>query len=335
MLYNSSCCSYKSKNMNKNKEIIGIDVSKSSLDVFSIEKGHHCFTNDEKGFKKLLKMYGNSGCYVMEATGCYHQLLAIYLHDFGVLVSVVNPLVIKRFIQMKLKKLKTDKNDSRMICQYGLEQDLEQWNPPSQYISSCKRAYGAISLYLKQRTALSNILHSLSSSGITKGKLVLSLNRQSRSLQKEIKLLELEVEKEIKIYDSELYTNLKSIPGIGSKTAMLLLIHTNGFRDFVSYKQLISYFGLAPTERSSGSSIRGRSRINKNGDGTIRNHLFMCSFTACNSNAECKALYDRIVNKGKSKKLALIAVCNKLLKQAFGVAKSGLVYDKNYKSVLN
>lgn len=126
MLYNSSCCSYKSKNMNKNKVIIGIDVSKSSLDVFSIEKGHHCFTNDEKGIKKLLKMYGNSGCYVMKATGCYHQLLAIYLHGLGVLVSVVSPLVIKLFIQMKLQKLKTDKNDSKMICQYGLEQDLEQ-----------------------------------------------------------------------------------------------------------------------------------------------------------------------------------------------------------------
>jgi len=321
--------------MNKNKEIIGIDVSKSSLDVFSIGKGHHCFTNDEKGFKKLLTIYGNSGCYVMEATGCYHQLLAIYLYELGLSVSVVNPLVIKRFIQMKLQKLKTDKSDSKMICQYGLEQDLEQWAPASKYISSCKRTYGAISLYLKQSTALSNTLHSLSSSGITKGKLVLSLNRQLRGLKKEIKLLELEVEKEIKTYDSELYTNLKSIPGIGSKTAMLLLIHTNGFRDFVSYKQLISYFGLAPTERSSGSSIRGRSRINKNGDGTIRNHLFMCSFTACNSNPQCKALYDRIVNKGKSKKLALIAVCNKLLKQAFGLAKSGLVYDKNYKSVLN
>ena len=321
--------------MYKIKEIIGIDVSKSSLDVHSNEKGHHCFSNDEKGFKKLLTMYGTSGSYVMEATGCYHQLLAIYLYDLGVLVSVVNPLTIKRFIQMKLQNLKTDKNDSKMICLYGEEQALEPWNPPSKYISSCKRIYGVVSLYLKQRTALLNTLHSLSCSGITKGKLVRSLMRQLRYLKKEINLLELEVEKAIKENDSELYTNLKSIPGIGSKTAMLLLIHTNGFRDFVSYKQLISYFGLAPTERSSGSSIRGRSRISKNGDGTIRNHLFMCSFTACNSNSQCKALYDRIVNKGKSKKLALIAVCNKLLKQAFGVAKSGLVYDRNYKSILN
>ena len=335
MLYNSSYCSYKIKVMSKSKEIIGIDVSKSTLDVYSQENGHHCFSNDEKGFNEILKLYGTSGWYTMEATGCYHQLFAIYLYDLGLNVSVVNPLIIKRFIQMKLQRLKTDKSDSKMICLYGEEQELSLWNPPSQYISNCKRSYGVISLYLKQRTALLNTLHSLCSSGISKGKLVRSINRQLRVLKKEILLLESDVEKEIKEHDSVLYTNLKSIPGIGSKTAMLLLIHTNGFRDFLSYKQLISYFGLAPSERSSGSSIRGRSRINKNGDGTIRNHLFMCSFTACLHNSQCNALYERLVAKGKSKKLALIAVCNKLLKQAFGIAKSGLVYDKGYKSVLN
>jgi len=60
----------------------------------------------------------------------------------------------------------------------------------------------------------------------------------------------------------------------------------------------------------------------------------MCSFTACKNNKACKALYDRIVAKGKSKKLALIAVCNKLLKQAFAIAKSGLIYDETYRSTL-
>ena len=60
----------------------------------------------------------------------------------------------------------------------------------------------------------------------------------------------------------------------------------------------------------------------------------MCSFTACKCNKACRELYDRIVNKGKSKKLALIAVCNKLLRQAFAIAKSGVEYNKNYRSVM-
>lgn len=59
----------------------------------------------------------------------------------------------------------------------------------------------------------------------------------------------------------------------------------------------------------------------------------MCSFTACEHNKSCKDIYQRIIAKGKSKKLALIAVVNKLLKQSLAIAKSGLLYDENFKSV--
>uniref|UniRef100_UPI003D0FDA6F transposase n=1 Tax=Arcobacter sp. TaxID=1872629 RepID=UPI003D0FDA6F len=84
----------------------------------------------------------------------------------------------------------------------------------------------------------------------------------------------------------------------------------------------------------SGSSVKGRSRISKIGNGKLRNLLFMSSFNTCKYNKACRAIYERLVAKGKSKKLALIAVCNKLLKQAFAIAKSGLVYDQTYRSVL-
>jgi len=70
------------------------------------------------------------------------------------------------------------------------------------------------------------------------------------------------------------------------------------------------------------------------GNPKLRNLLFMCSFNACKYNKACRELYERIVAKGKSKKLALIAVCNKLLKQAFAIVKSGLPYDADYKSTL-
>lgn len=70
------------------------------------------------------------------------------------------------------------------------------------------------------------------------------------------------------------------------------------------------------------------------GNPKLRNLLFMCSFNACKYNRACKALYERIVAKGKSKKLALIAVCNKLLKQAFAIVKNGMPYDENFVSRL-
>ena len=93
------------------------------------------------------------------------------------------------------------------------------------------------------------------------------------------------------------------------------------------------YVGITPTIRESGSSVRGRARISKVGNRKLRNLLFLCAFNACKHNKACREVYDRIVNKGKSKKLALIAVANKLLKQCFAIAKSGLPYDEDHVSV--
>jgi hypothetical protein len=80
--------------------------------------------------------------------------------------------------------------------------------------------------------------------------------------------------------------------------------------------------------------VKGRQHIRKIGHQKLRNLVFMCSFNACKYNKACRDLYERIVAKGKRKKRALIAVCNKLLKQAFAIAKSGLIYEDTYRSVL-
>lgn len=138
----------------------------------------------------------------------------------------------------------------------------------------------------------------------------------------------------VKQEHQELLTRLESISGLGRKTSIMLIVLTDGFERFTSASELCSYSGLTPIIRQSGTSVRGRARISKMGNRKLRNLLFMCSFTACKNNKAYKALYDRIVAKGKSIKLALIAVCNKLLKQAFAIAKSGLIYDEAYRSNL-
>ena len=128
---------------------------------------------------------------------------------------------------------------------------------------------------------------------------------------------------------------LRTIPGIGLKTALFLIVVTDGFKKFENAKQLCSYVGITPTIRESGSSVRGRSRISKVGNRKLRNLLFMCSMSAYKQNKGCREIFVRITNKGKSKKLALIAVSNKLLKQSFAIAKSGLPYDETHLSVLS
>jgi len=89
---------------------------------------------------------------------------------------------------------------------------------------------------------------------------------------------------------------------------------------------------MAPTERSSGTSLKESSRISKAGDPKMCRLLFLCSFSAQRHNPQCKAMHARLVAKGKSEKLALIAVANKLLRQAFAIAQSRIPYDPEYRS---
>jgi len=319
--------------MNKNKQFFGIDISKDVFDVVDHADNHYQFKNDLSGFRKFDKILTEHSHCVMEVTGSYYQKLATWLFSKSISVSVVNPLSVKRFIQMRLKTSKTDKSDARMIRIYGEYENPKLWQPPSQYIIEANELHKLIELLLKQRTALKNKLHGLKSKGILTSAVVTSVRRQIRNLNKEVSSLEVKLENLIKECQADLLTRLCSIPGIGKRTAIFLIVLTQGFERFENSRQLISYFGLNPTIHQSGSSIRGSSRISKTGNNHIRNLLFMCSFTACEHNKSCRDIYQRIIAKGKSKKLALIAVANKLLKQSLAIAKSGLLYDENFKSV--
>ena len=163
---------------------------------------------------------------------------------------------------------------------------------------------------------------------------VKQLKQEIAHKKKQIEKLEAALEEIAKTDYKQEIELLRSIPGIGSKTSILIAVLTNGMQDFQTASQLCSYAGLTPVIRESGKSVRSRSRISKMGNARLRALLFMCSFNACKSNKSCKALYERILGKGKSAKLALIAVCNKLLKQAFGIFKSGRKYQENFTSIL-
>ena len=320
--------------MCKVKQFIGVDVSKDVIDLYDSQGNYHQFKNSYSGFKKLLAITTVSTHCVMEATGYYHLKLAYFLQEEGVAVSVENPLKIKRFIQMKLSKIKTDKSDAKQIYEYGLSQAPALWKGNSKTHQECLQIMSLLALYTKQGTQLKNKIHGENTLGNPCKFVVQSLKKQLKRLNIELDRLEDLLESKVKESYRTSLTLLQTIPGIGKKTALLLLVMTDGFNRFNSAKELCSYSGLTPVIRQSGSSVRGKSRISKIGNSRLRNLLFMCSFNACKYNKGCKALYDRIVAKGKSKKLALIAVCNKLLKQAFSIVKSGLPYDESFVSKL-
>lgn len=320
--------------MNKDIKYFGIDISHLVFDVTDSDGNYYQFKNNAIGFKKFTKLLGITSHCVMEATGYYHYQLAYYLVESGFKVSVENPLAVKRFIQMKLSKVKTDKSDSKLICAYAQQVDLKLWQGNSKHQIECLQITRLLSTYTKQSTMLKNKLHGEAVLGNPSIDVLRSLKRSLKHIQKELKTLEDKLMKMVKEAHQDVLTRIETIPGIGRKTAVALIVLTDGFGRFKSGSELCSYAGLTPIIRQSGTSVNGRARISKIGNQKLRNLLFMCSFNACKYNKACKAIYDRIVAKGKSKKLALIAVCNKLLKQAFAIAKSGLIYDNGYRSVL-
>ena len=320
--------------MNKDKIYFGIDISKSVFDVTDSLGNYSQFENKVSGFKKFVKQLNSTSHCVMEATGYYHYQLAYYLLEKGIDVSVENPLSVKRFIQMKLSKVKTDKSDSKKICEYAQHVALKLWYGDSKDQQECLQITRLLDVYTKQSTMLKNKIHGEEILGIPSPSVLRSIKRMLKQLEKEKEAMEKRLFFLVKKEHQDLLTRLETIPGIGKKTALMLVVLTDGFERFTSGSELCSYSGLTPIIRQSGSSVRGRARISKIGNGKLRNLLFMCSFNACKYNKACKAIYDRIVAKGKSKKLALIAVCNKLLKQAFAIAKSGLIYDETYRSTL-
>ena len=242
--------------MYKDKKYFGIDISKDVIDVYNKKVGHQQFKNSYVGFKRFFKLLGvNSHC-VMEATGYYHSKLAYYLLEKNILVSIVNPLKIKRFIQMNLSKIKTDKSDAKQIYNYAVQMELTLWKGESKTQQDSLQISRLLSVYTKQSTMLKNKIHGEEVLGHPSKIVVQSLKRHLKNLQKEIKKLEVALENNVKKDYKESLTLLKSIPGIGDKTAMMLLVFTDGFNRFTSSKELCSYAGITPIIRESGSSIK-------------------------------------------------------------------------------
>lgn len=314
------------------KRVFGVDISKSYFDVVDEEGSHWQFSNDAAGFEKFLKLLSSESLVVMEATGYYHHGLAQFLCRKHIRVAAVNPLSVKRFLQMKLSRIKTDKTDAQGICEYALRNEVRLYTAREAWQVESSQLLSLQELWLKQRTAIRNRLHGEEVLGFPSEAVCNSLLKMLESIDAELKSLEEKLESLILDERREQLELLTSIPGIGKKTAILLIVMTRGFTSFQNSRQLSCYAGITPVIRTSGSSIRGRSRISKTGNGKLRNLLFLCSFSASKLNKSCKELYDRIVARGKSKKLALIAVSNKLLKQAFAVINSGGAYDPEYRS---
>ncbi|WP_324679209.1 IS110 family transposase [Hymenobacter sp. GOD-10R] len=313
--------------------VVGIDVSKATLAIcYQVEQQvrHLEVSNSKAGFQQLVQACGRQCLFVMEATGTYYLACAYYLHTQGGQVVVLNPLVIKRFVQMHLSKGKSDRKDAQWLLRFGQQQPAKPWQLDEQVLVECRQLEQVTEQLLKQKIMVSNALEALAQQPVISPIAWKRLQQTLKVLTGQLQAVEAELLSLLEQRFSKEITLLYSIPGIGRKTASMLLLFAGGFTRLANYRQLIAMAGLSPREHSSGTSVRGKVRITKMGGSLIRGKLFMCNFAAKRYNAACQALYDRLVAKGKNGKLALIAVCNKLLKQAFAIVKSGVPYQADF-----
>ena len=323
-----------------NRVAIGIDVSKLTLDVALTVDGKEVissgqFVNDAMGHKALLKWatkqtrkHGAGEVhYTMEATGHYSEDLHEFLSEAGEMVSVENPIKVKSFSQVQMMRTKTDAVDAAVIARYAwiIKPAL---TPPIEPSIKRLRALARHLEHLTGRRAQeANRLEG------AKDKLVI------KSIKAIVKRYDQEIEKTMEEIDRHVDDNpelkkkrdlLKSIPGVGDKLSSQILCEIK--YDAVSVKAQVAHAGLAPRQRISGSSVRGKTQICKMGNARLRKALYMPALSAIQCNPHIREFFHKLVSQGKHKMVAICACMRKLLVIALGVLKNGVSYQEGWVS---
>lgn len=310
--------------------IVGIDISKRWVDAYCLKRKQvKRFPNEEEGWIALLKWCLKDSFFVLEASGPYYLGLAYWAHQQSIKISVLNPLIIKRYSQMRLSRAKTDAKDAQLIAEYARDHSPEGWTPPTKVNQAMRQLMSLRDGLLRQQTILINQAEAFAHTPAQEKVVDQVLEEQKINLKQAIARIDQRLEELAKEHYQQCYQAVVSIPGIGPKTALLLICITDGFTRFEEGRKLASYVGICPRIYRSGSSIQGRGAICKLGSSQLRKLLYMCSWTAKTCNPACAELYERLKSKGKPERVIKIAIAHKLLRQAFAVAKKKQLFDPN------
>lgn len=294
-----------------NYTIIGIDISKKSLDVYSLNsRNYHVFTNNEEGIKALLEYYHDSSPKkaIVESTGPYQRLLHRELEKAGWIVSVVNPYKARCFAKSAGFLAKTDKVDSRMLALYGEKLLPEPTLYPSSFQVELESLVHYRATLVEELKRQRNQLEDKPAALLVASMIDTTIQR----LKENIRQLDRQIEKTIKSNEASQTRQelLKTVPGIGLQTIAALQCYLPELGT-LNRKQIASLGGVAPFLCDSGQ-FRGRAMI-KGGRAKVCKALYMPILTCINFNPPMKAFYRRLRDRGKPAKVALTACMRKLL----------------------
>ena len=314
---------------------LGIDISKAKFDVHLISDQQTWsgqFSNTDQGFKQLSKWLKKRkvdqlhAC--MEATGSYGEALAYFLHEQGCKVSVINPKIIKHYGHSKMRRNKTDKLDAQLIAWYCQKESPRTWQPPTEAQRTLKALTRRLEALQTDRTREKTRLKAKAYPDMVRESIEESIAFYDQQIEK----LEAQIQDHIHNKPEDLkekHQLLTSIPGIGDKTAAILLGELPDIQLFKSSKQVTAFAGLTPKQLQSGQAHH-YGGIYKLGSRRLRNALYFPALTGKVHNPILRDMANRLAERGITGMSAVAALMRKLLQLVYGILKSERPFDPDY-----
>ena len=323
----------------KFKNIIGIDTGKSSIDFSFLENGEKKKIGIvENSVKKLelffmdLKIDVKETLFCMEHTGIYNFHLLSVLQNHRANIWLENPIQIKR--SMGMTRGKNDKIDAFRISKYAYlhQERAKLWQPTRLVIQNLK-------LLMSQRSRLNKAKKLIeipvveSKEFIAKDQYKL-LKQNCKStitgIKKDLALVTAQIKKIIESDDTlkELFKYVASVPNVGLITATAIIVSTNEFQKIDTARKFACHAGVAPFEYTSGSSVRGKTRISHLADKELKTVLHLATLSAISRPGELRDYFVRKVKEGKNKMLVINAIRNKLIHRVFACVRDQRKYFK-------
>ena len=309
---------------------IGCDVSKYTLDFAIYQRGidyrkfkHHQVSNDEAGFKELLKWLKSNGVKKykdtvvgIEHTGYYSNALAEWLFRKRITFCYLHPLDVKNYISSSRNK--NDSEDACMIADYlyTMREKLTPSTPEPSEIKQLRALRNERALIIKSRTAFLNLLKNIDEPASIKRMqtIINELNTQVKAIEKSI-MEAINSNEKIK----QNYNLITTIPGIGLVNAINTIIATCNFTKFRTARQYAKFCCICPLSNESGISVRGGDHISKKGHNELKTDLTEAARSTIIHNSQMKAYYQRKRAQGKSHGCVMNAIKFKLVCRMFAV----------------
>ena len=310
------------------EQYIGIDISKSTLDVYDGKKSYK-FDNNETGFKEIVALVEDikNTILIFEPTGVYSYSITDFCSENSIKIVMVGPKESRDFARSLKVRSKTDKIDAKVLYKYQSHIEPSMIKVPVVNHKGIK-VQEMLNVYENIQSSKQTFKNQIESTSKSDKDLLRTLNRIIKDLDAEALKLFNKIEL-ILLKDEEIkakYEVISTIPSIGQKSALYLTAFFLKY-PMANAKEMTALVGLDPVMRDSGT-FKGKQRISKQGGQQLRNLLFLPTLCAIQHNDRIKAFYERLISNAKSKKLAVIASMRKLILMAFSLFKSGEVYKK-------